>query len=47
MEEKALQLSGKESRILRDVCFAGMEVLHAGDPEKHSKNIGRQILTVS
>jgi len=34
MEEKTLHLSEKESRILRDVCFAGMEVLHAGDPEK-------------
>lgn len=33
MEEKALQLSGKESRILRDICFARMKVLRAGDPE--------------
>ena len=33
MTNQTLKLSGQEARILRDICFARMKVLKAGDPE--------------
>ena len=32
VETKTIRLTTKEAQILRDVCFARMKVLQAGDP---------------